>query len=316
MCIAASTSSASVRPTPSRSGARRPAPFSTPPTRTRSSSSAAPPRRSTWSRKAGARRLSKPATRSSSATSSTIRISCRGRCCASAWAPDCVVAPTAADGGFDLAAFEALLSGRTKMVAVTQVSNVTGAILPVERIAELAHAHGAKVLVDGCQAIPRMPVDVQALGCDFYVFSGHKAYGPSGIGVLWGRYDLLAADAAVADRRRHDHSGHVGEDRVPGAAAPLRGRHPGHLRRDGARPRARFHRRDRPRRHPGARAGADRLCDRPAVAHRRPAPAACRAAAAFGAVVQPRRGAPARRRHRAGPARGRGAGRAIIAPSR
>jgi cysteine desulfurase/selenocysteine lyase len=101
------------------------------------------------------------------------------------------VAPTAADGGFDLAAFEALLSGRTKMVAVTQVSNVTGAILPVERIAELAHAHGARVLVDGCQAIPRMPVDVRALGCDFYAFSGHKAYGPSGIGVLWGRYDLL-----------------------------------------------------------------------------------------------------------------------------
>ncbi len=101
------------------------------------------------------------------------------------------VAPTAAGGGFDLAAFAALLNRRTKMVAVTQVSNVTGAILPVERIAELAHAHGAKVLVDGCQAIPRMPVDVQALGCDFYAFSGHKAYGPSGIGVLWGRYDLL-----------------------------------------------------------------------------------------------------------------------------
>ncbi|HXP03389.1 MAG TPA: cysteine desulfurase [Stellaceae bacterium] len=104
-----------------------------------------------------------------------------------------VVAPTDASGGFDLAAFEALLSPRTKMVAVTHVSNVTGAILPVERIVELAHAKGAKVLVDGCQAIPRMLVDVRALGCDFYCFSGHKAYGPSGIGVLWGRYDLLAA---------------------------------------------------------------------------------------------------------------------------
>jgi len=104
-----------------------------------------------------------------------------------------VVAPTDASGGFDLAAFEALLSPRTRMVAVTHVSNVTGAILPVERIVELAHAKGAKVLVDGCQAIPRMPVDVRALGCDFYAFSGHKAYGPSGIGVLWGRYELLAA---------------------------------------------------------------------------------------------------------------------------
>ena len=104
-----------------------------------------------------------------------------------------LIAPIAADGGFDLAAFEALLTERTKMVAVTQVSNVTGAILPVERIVALAHAKGAKVLVDGCQAIPRMPVDVRAIGCDFYAFSGHKVYGPSGIGVLWGRYELLAA---------------------------------------------------------------------------------------------------------------------------
>ena len=103
------------------------------------------------------------------------------------------VAPTGPDGGFDLAAFEAMLSPRTRMVAVTHVSNVTGAIPPIGRIVELAHAKGAKVLVDGCQAIPRMPVDVRALGCDFYVFSGHKAYGPSGIGVLWGRYELLAA---------------------------------------------------------------------------------------------------------------------------
>jgi cysteine desulfurase / selenocysteine lyase len=104
-----------------------------------------------------------------------------------------IVAPTGPDGGFDLAAFEAMLSPRTKMVAVVHVGNVTGAILPVERIVELAHAKGAKVLIDGAQAIPRMPVDVRAIGCDFYVFSGHKAYGPSGIGVLWGRYDLLAA---------------------------------------------------------------------------------------------------------------------------
>jgi cysteine desulfurase/selenocysteine lyase len=102
-----------------------------------------------------------------------------------------IVTPTDANGGFDLAAFEALLSRRTKMVAVTHVSNVTGAILPIERIVELAHATGSRVLVDGCQAIPRMPVDVRAIGCDFYAFSGHKAYGPSGIGVLWGRYELL-----------------------------------------------------------------------------------------------------------------------------
>jgi cysteine desulfurase/selenocysteine lyase len=104
-----------------------------------------------------------------------------------------VVAPTDETGDFELAKFEALLSPRTKLVAVTHVSNVTGAILPVERIVELAHAHGAKVLIDGCQAVPRMPVDVRALGCDFYAFSGHKLYGPTGIGILYGRYDELLA---------------------------------------------------------------------------------------------------------------------------
>ena len=101
------------------------------------------------------------------------------------------ITPTDPTGEFDLAAFEALLSSRTRIVAVTHISNVTGTLLPIARIAELAHARGAKVLVDGCQATPRMPVDVQALGCDFYVFSGHKAYGPTGTGVLYGRYDAL-----------------------------------------------------------------------------------------------------------------------------
>src|SRR5437762_13201994 len=102
-----------------------------------------------------------------------------------------VVAPTDATGEFDLAGFEALLTPRTRLVAVTYISNVTGTLLPIERIVQLAHAKGAKVLVDGCQAVPRMPVDVRALGCDFYVFSGHKAYGPTGTGILYGRYDAL-----------------------------------------------------------------------------------------------------------------------------
>ena len=104
-----------------------------------------------------------------------------------------VVAPTDETGGFDLGAFESLLSPRTKFVSVTHVSNVSGAVLPVENIARLAHRQGALLLVDGCQAIPRMPVDVRAIGCDFYVFSGHKAYGPTGTGVLYGRYDALDA---------------------------------------------------------------------------------------------------------------------------
>ena len=103
------------------------------------------------------------------------------------------VAPIDATGGLDLAAFEARLGPRTKLVAVTHQANATGALLPVESIARLAHAKGAKLLVDGCQAAPRLPVDVQAIGCDFYVFSGHKTYGPTGIGALYGRKALLDA---------------------------------------------------------------------------------------------------------------------------
>jgi cysteine desulfurase/selenocysteine lyase len=104
-----------------------------------------------------------------------------------------VVAPIDATGGLDLAAFEARLSPRTRLVAVTHIANATGALVPVERVVELAHRHGAKVLLDGSQAAPRLPVDVQALGCDFYAFTGHKVYGPTGIGVLYGRFDALAA---------------------------------------------------------------------------------------------------------------------------
>jgi cysteine desulfurase/selenocysteine lyase len=104
-----------------------------------------------------------------------------------------VVAPIDATGGLDLAAFAARLSPRTRLVAVTHIANATGTLVPVETVVELAHRAGAKVLVDGCQAAPRLPVDVQALGCDFYAFSGHKTYGPTGIGVLYGRRELLAA---------------------------------------------------------------------------------------------------------------------------
>jgi cysteine desulfurase/selenocysteine lyase len=104
-----------------------------------------------------------------------------------------VAAPIDPTGGLDMAAFEKLLGPRTKLVAVTHVANAIGTVLPVEAITRLAHAQGAKVLIDGCQAAPRIPVDVRALDCDFYVFSGHKTYGPTGIGVLYGKYALLEA---------------------------------------------------------------------------------------------------------------------------
>jgi cysteine desulfurase/selenocysteine lyase len=103
------------------------------------------------------------------------------------------VAPIDTTGGLDLAALEKLITPKTKMVAVTQLANATGALVPVATIAKMAHAKGAKFLVDGCQAAPRMKVDVRAIDCDFYTFSGHKMYGPTGIGVLYGKRDLLQA---------------------------------------------------------------------------------------------------------------------------
>jgi cysteine desulfurase/selenocysteine lyase len=103
-----------------------------------------------------------------------------------------VAAPLDATGGLDLGEFEARLSPRTRLVAITHVANGTGAVVPVEAVVKLAHRNGAMVLIDGSQAAPRLPVDVQALGCDFYALTGHKVYGPTGIGALYGRYDLLA----------------------------------------------------------------------------------------------------------------------------
>jgi cysteine desulfurase/selenocysteine lyase len=96
------------------------------------------------------------------------------------------------DGSFDLEAFEAALTDRTKMVAITQMSNVLGTVTPIKQIVEVAHGRGIPVLVDGSQGAVHLKVDVRDLGADFYVFTGHKLYGPTGIGVLYGRYDLLA----------------------------------------------------------------------------------------------------------------------------
>ena len=103
------------------------------------------------------------------------------------------VAPLTGDGRIDLDALERMLTPEHKLVALAHVSNVLGSTLDVRRAADLAHAVGAKLLVDGCQAVPRMTVDVTALDCDFYVFSGHKLYGPTGIGCLWARPELLDA---------------------------------------------------------------------------------------------------------------------------
>lgn len=103
------------------------------------------------------------------------------------------VCPLTADGRIDLDAAEAMLTPEHTMVALAHVSNVLGSVLDCRRAAELAHRVGARLLLDGCQAVPRMAVDIAALGCDFYAFSAHKLYGPTGIGALWARRELLAA---------------------------------------------------------------------------------------------------------------------------
>ncbi len=109
------------------------------------------------------------------------------------------VCPVTDAGELDMAAYEALLAdGRVGLVAITHMSNVLGTYTPAERLSRLAHQYGARILLDGSQAVVHRRVDVQALDCDFYVFTGHKLYGPTGIGILWARAELLEAMPPVS----------------------------------------------------------------------------------------------------------------------
>lgn len=103
------------------------------------------------------------------------------------------VIPITDAGEIDLDAYKKLFSSKTKMVAISHVSNVLGTINPIKEMCSIAKEHGALVTVDGAQAVPHMPVDIQDLDCDFYTFSAHKIYGPTGVGILWGRKELLDA---------------------------------------------------------------------------------------------------------------------------
>lgn len=101
------------------------------------------------------------------------------------------IIPIDEKGELDLKAYERLLTARTKLVAIAHISNSTGTLNPIEKIAQLAHAKGAYVLIDGAQSAAHMPVDVQKIDADFFVFSGHKAFGPTGVGILYGKSELL-----------------------------------------------------------------------------------------------------------------------------
>ena len=129
-------------------------------------------------------------------------------------------APISDEGELLLDKFEALLSPRTKMVAITQMSNVLGTIVPIKEVVRLAHARGIPVLVDGAQGAVHLPVDVQDLDCDFYAFTGHKLYGPTGIGVLYGKKELL--EAMPAYQGGGEMIGTVTCDRITYAKPPHR----------------------------------------------------------------------------------------------
>ena len=121
-------------------------------------------------------------------------------------------APVADNGAFLMEEFEALLSDKTRIVAITQMSNVLGSVVPIKEVCLIAHARGIPVLVDGSQAAVHMPVDVQDLGCDFYVFTGHKTYGPTGVGVLYGKQEHL--DAMPPYMGGGEMIEHVGVDEI------------------------------------------------------------------------------------------------------
>ena len=127
------------------------------------------------------------------------------------------------DGRIDLDSLE--LDERVKVVAFTHHSNVTGAVAPVAELVSRARAVGALTVLDACQSVPHQPVDFHALDVDFAAFSGHKMLGPNGIGVLYGRRELLSATAAVHHRRLDDRDRDHGSHHLRAAAAAVRGRH-------------------------------------------------------------------------------------------
>ena len=171
------------------------------------------------------------------------------------------VAPVDDSGQVSLEEYTKLLSPKTRIVSLPQVSNALGTVTPVQEMVAVAHRHGACVLVDGAQAVSHMPVNVQALDCDFYVFSGHKVFGPTGIGVLYGKPEVLAAMPPWQGWRQYDRRCHFREDHLPDAARTLRSRNRQYRGRGRARRCDRLSRPDQYGEYRSLRAWAARLCD-------------------------------------------------------
>ena len=172
-----------------------------------------------------------------------------------------VVAPMDARGEVHAEAVEALMSERTRLLAFAHISNALGTVLPVRRLIAAAKGRGITTLIDGAQAVPHLKVDVQELGCDFYAFSGHKMFGPTGVGVLYGREALL--ERMPPWQGGGDMILTVSFDKTVynDAASQIRGRHAEHLGRRRTRRGRGFHAVARSRSRPRARACAPRSCD-------------------------------------------------------
>jgi len=144
------------------------------------------------------------------------------------------VAPVDDSGQLMLDRYEKLLGPRTRIVALSHVSNALGTITPAREMVEIAHRHGARVLIDGAQSVAHMREDVQALDCDFFVFSGHKIFTPTGIGVVYGKVDILDTTPPWQGGGSMITDVTFEKDRFPARSQTLRGRNRQHRRRRGA----------------------------------------------------------------------------------
>ena len=313
---AASTSCPRARRASTKARARSCAPSSAPARRARSSSSATPPRPSTWWRGAGAGATSAPG-------DEVIVTAMEHHANIVPWQMLCEehgarlrVLPIRDDGELELDALPGLFTARTRIVAVTHVSNVLGTINPVREIVALAHARGVPVLVDGAQAAPRIPVDVRALGCDFYAVSGAQALRPERDRRALRPRRAARGDAAVAGRRLDDRVRELRQDHVRGRPDALRGGQPERRGRRRPRRRARLAGRHRHAARRAARARAAR--PRHAAARRDPGRPHLRARRRQDrrAVLHARGRARARRRAPCSTAKASRSARAITARSR